>query len=226
MQDIQEIRTVYQQSANPEHAKSMQDYVRGKFKFFGIKAPLRREISKPFIGEVKNSTREEVFDLVKSLWNQPERELHHLGQEILFRAKKHLDEKEDIEFLQWMVLNNSWWDTVDYIAPKLMKEYFEKFPEMRNKKVDEWVASDNIWLKRSALLIHLKQKENPDLPYLFETILRLTGSKEFFINKAIGWVLREHAKKRPEIIYNFVKKHEKSLSNLSVKEALKHSPSK
>jgi 3-methyladenine DNA glycosylase AlkD len=154
---------------------------------------------------------------------RPERELHYLAQELLGKvANKQINEKEDILFLEYLVLNNSWWDSVDFIAPKLMKIYFDKFPEERNKKVEGWIASENIWLQRSAVLLHLKQKEGVDLPFMFQTILRLNDTKEFFVDKAIGWVLREHSKKRKTEIQAFVDKHGSKLSNLSIREGSKY----
>ena len=216
------IRT-YQEHANPELAKGMKAYMRDQFDFFGIKSPVRRELSRPFFKEIKQLSRHEVFALTKKLWKQPERELHYTAQELFDKmAKKIITEKSDIKFLEYLVLHNSWWDTVDFVAPRLMKIYFEKFPEERNKKIDEWITSDNIWLKRSALLIHLKMKDKVDLPYMFETILRLNHTKEFFINKAIGWILREHSKKRKAEIQEFVDKHGGELSNLSIREGTKY----
>lgn len=219
-----QIISVFQQNANPNNAKPMKAYMKDRFEFFGIKSPQRKALSKLYLSQAKKLEKEEVLQIVKTLWTRPERELHYVAQEFLFRAKNHINEKKDIEFLQWMAVNNSWWDTIDFIAPKLMKIYFEKFPEKRNQKVDEWIASNNIWLQRCAILLHLHQKEKVDLDYMFETILRLNHTSEFFINKAIGWVLREHAKREPQKIIDFVDQHKKSLSTLSVKEALKHHP--
>ncbi|MCB9224482.1 MAG: DNA alkylation repair protein [Crocinitomicaceae bacterium] len=217
------IISTYTKLGNPELAVGMKAYMRDQFDFFGVKSPDRKEINKVFFKEVKLLSRDEVFELTKKLWERPEREMHYLGQELMDKVgKKVITNKADIKFLEYLILNNSWWDTVDFVAPRLMKTYFEKFPEERNKKVDEWIASDNIWLKRSALLIHLKMANKVDLPYMFETILRLNGTKEFFINKAIGWVLREHSKKHKVEIQKFIDAHGKELSNLSFKEGTKY----
>lgn len=205
-------------------AKDMSAYMRGQFEYFGIKSPLRKELSKPIFAEAKKLHREETIALCKELWNDPHRECHYIAQEILDRNMKKKWEKKDIEFLEWLVLHNSWWDTIDFIAPKLMAAYFKLYPETRKKRVEEWIKSGNTWLIRSAILIQLKTKKDTDFELLFDTILKVCNTKEFFINKAIGWVLRENAKHNEKIILDFVKKHKKSLSNLSVKEALKQYP--
>lgn len=208
--------------AHPEQVQPMVDYMKGRFDFYGIKSPERKELAKRYHPEVKVLTKKETFALVKRMWDEPKRELHYTAMEFLFRNKKFLNEKSDIDFLQGLATQHSWWDSIDFIAPKLMKIYFDAFPEMRNPKVDEWVKSGNIWLQRCALLIHLHQKEKVDLSYMFETILRLNNTKEFFVDKAIGWILREHAKRSPKIIQAFIEDHRSQLSNLSVREGLKH----
>lgn len=117
-----------------------------------------------------------------------------------------------------MVTHKSWWDTVDYISIKLMGAYFKKFPEQRELYVKKWLASENIWLQRSALLFQLKYKENLDTTILSNAINYLVGSKEFFINKAIGWVLREYSRTNPKWVVDFVEKT--NLNSLSRREAL------
>lgn len=118
-----------------------------------------------------------------------------------------------------MVTHKSWWDTVDFIAAKLMGEYFTKFPEQRAIYVKKWIDSNNIWLQRCALLFQLKYKENLDTALLGAVINSLLGSKEFFINKAIGWILREYSKTNPNWVMEFANKT--ALGNLSKKEALR-----
>lgn len=219
------IITTFGSHADADLQLKMEAYMRDQFKFFGIKSPLRKEISKTFFKDIKKLSKEEAWTLFDQLWHQPQRELKYLAQELFFKvAKMHINEEKDIRFLEKLVLHESWWDTIDFIAPKLMKIYFDKFPETRNTKVDEWIESDNIWLQRCAILIHLKQKANLDADYLFATILRLNKTDEFFIDKAIGWALRENAKHQGALILDFVKTNEKNLSKLSFKEALKHYP--
>ena len=221
---LDEIVNNFSRKGDDGFKNGMENYMRGQFTFFGIKSPLRREISKPIFTAIKRMSIEEIKKLAKALWKRPERELHYLAQEILERGIKKNWERKDIDFLQWMVKTNSWWDTVDFIAPKLMKSYFDLYPEEREKKVKEWINSDNIWLIRSAILIQLKTKKDTNFDLLFRIILQVNNTNEFFIDKAIGWVLRENAKHSESIVLDFVKNNREQLSNLSVKEALKHFP--
>ena len=198
------IIAAFSENANPDLAVGMKAYMKGKFEYFGIKSPLRKEISKPVLQNCKSLSKAETINLAKQLWNEPQRELHYISMELLFQNLKKVLVKEDIESLEWFITKNSWWDTVDFIAPKLMAAYFQKFPD-------------------EAILFQLKYKKDTDLDLLFGIILRVNHTKEFFINKAIGWILRENAKRIPIVIYDFIRNHQHELSNLSIREGLKHS---
>ncbi len=219
---LEEIRSAFESAKNEERRQQMSDYMRGQFDYYGLVSPIRRELSKPFLKELPKEPKADLYLLIELLWQQPQREFHYIAQELFFKIAKKTLEKEDLAFIESLIIRNSWWDTIDFLAPKILKIYFDKFPQERNAWVDKCVASDNIWLKRSSLLLHLKQKDDADIPYMFETILRLVGSTEFFINKAIGWLLREYSKKHPEVIEDFIEEHRSKLSNLSIREGSKY----
>jgi len=218
---LKTIVQILEDSANTQLAIGMKAYQKNKFEFYGLTAPKRREICQPILHHSKLLSKKETIILVKELWNQPQRECHYLAQELLLQNSNKSIEKEDINLLEWLVLNKSWWDTVDFIAPKLISIYFKKFTEERNKKTDDWINSKNTWLIRSALLFQLKYKDETDEDFLFATILRVCDTKEFFINKAIGWMLRENAKRIPDSVSDFIEENKSRLSNLSIREGLK-----
>ncbi|WP_117885502.1 DNA alkylation repair protein [Aureibaculum luteum] len=217
--DFIDILTIeFQKQANPTIAAAQKAYMRGQFEYLGLKTDTRRAIQKPFLIKDYLPEKKELTTLVKILWLKPQRDFHYFAQELVFKYVKQF-EKEDIVLLEYMVSHNSWWDTVDYIAVKLMGSYFKKFPDQRVAYCTKWLQSDNIWLQRSALLFQLKYKTEIDTQLLSSTITSLLGSKEFFINKAIGWVLREYSRTNPDWVIAFVDKTK--LSNLSKKEALR-----
>jgi len=216
------ILQIFNDSANEKLAVGMKAYLKNNFEFFGIKTTERREICKPVLKECKSLTKKETIDLAKILWQQPQRECHYLAQELLFQNLKKNISKEDIEWMEWFIINQSWWDTVDFIAPKLIALYFKKYPQQRNSITTKWINSKNIWLIRSAILFQLKYKGLTDVDFMFKTILSVSSTKEFFINKAIGWILRENAKRIPDEIQKFIFQNEKQLSNLSKREAIKN----
>lgn len=105
------------------------------------------------------------------------------------------------------------------IATKLVGSYFKQHPQQITPKINQWISSNNIWLQRTALLFQLKYKEDLDTDLLRHIIEPLLGSDEFFINKAIGWILREYSRTDQDWVIDFVEQH--LLSKLSKKEALR-----
>jgi len=206
------------ENANPRIAKEQKAYMRNQFEYFGIKAPLRREIQRPFLLIQYLPPKEDLENLVHELWQKPQRDYQYIAQELTQKYIKQFNVK-DIELLEFMVTHKSWWDTVDFIAANLMGAYFNKYPEQRKSIVKKWLASGNIWLQRSALLFQLKYKKDLDTLLLSEIINQLLGSKEFFINKAIGWILREYSKTNPHWVIEFA--NQTSLNPLSRREALR-----
>jgi 3-methyladenine DNA glycosylase AlkD len=215
---INTLEIEFAQDANPKIGLEQKAYMRNQFEFYGIKATERREIQKPFFIKEFLPKKDELDNIVKLLWEKPQRDYQYFSQELAFKYVKQF-EKKDIELFEYMVMHKSWWDTVDFIATNLMGEYFKKYPEQIDATIKKWLNSNNIWLQRSALLYQLKYKENLDTVLLSSVINSLLGSKEFFINKAIGWILREFSKTNPIWVLEFT--YKTALSNLSKKEALR-----
>jgi 3-methyladenine DNA glycosylase AlkD len=192
--------------------------MKNHFEFFGITSPRRREVCKPFLQKSTLPSKEEGFAIIKKLWLLPQREYQYFAQELAAAYTKQL-EKEDIELIEFMIINRAWWDTVDFIAAKLSGDYFTKHPKQIIPVTNRWMASGNMWLQRTCVLFQLKYNDKVNTDILTHFIQQLTGSKEFFINKAIGWMLREYSKTNPDWVKNFVTKNK--LSNLSRREALR-----
>lgn len=208
----------FKNNANTEEAYKQKKYMRNKFAYYGLKTKERRAIQKPFFVKAFLPKKEMLGVIVKTLWQKEEREYQHFSQELAFAYVKEL-EKKDIQLLEYMVTHKSWWDTVDFIANKLIGEYFKMYPNQKMIYIEKWLKSGNIWLQRSALLFQLKYKKEVDTEILSYVINSLVGTKEFFINKAIGWVLREYSRTNKEWVLIFVEKT--NLHPLSRREALR-----
>tara|TARA_R110002049_G_scaffold150790_2_gene314010 strand:- start:9776 stop:10450 length:675 start_codon:yes stop_codon:yes gene_type:complete len=212
------LESEFKKNGSVEIATGQKAYMRNQFNFCGLKTTKRREIQKPFLVKEYLPEKDKLPSLIKTLWEKPERDFQLFGQELAFKYIKQL-EKKDIALFESMITHKSWWDTVDFIAVKLLGSYFKKYPELKETYSDNWLASNNIWLQRSAILFQLKYKEEIDTKLLHKNITALLDSKEFFINKAIGWILREYSRTNPEWVVAFTKKTK--LSSLSKKEALR-----
>ena len=218
MNYIEDLEKVFEKHENKEIAFGQKAYMLNKFEFYGIKAPLRREIQKPFLKKENFPPKKELGKIIRELWEKPQREFQYFGVELFLKYVKSLEEN-DIKLFEFMITNKSWWDTVDFIAAKLVGEYFKKFPEKIKTYVERWINSGNIWLQRTAILFQLHYKEKTDTELPSSIIKSLSGSNEFFINKAIGWVLRNYSKTNPSWVIDFVKNN--PLDKLSIKEALR-----
>ena len=215
---IEALEVEFLSQQNVEIAAKQSAYMRNQFEFYGLKSEVRRDLQKPFFVKAYLPAKTELHEIVHTLWAKPQRDFQLFSQELVFKYVKQF-EKKDIVLLEYMVTHKSWWDTVDYIAYKLMGAYFKSFPDEKKKHVEKWLNSGNIWLQRSALLFQLKYKQDIDVEILERCIVYLLGSKEFFIKKAIGWVLREYTRTNPAWVVSFAKQIE--LAPLSKKEALR-----
>lgn len=196
----------------------MKKYMKNLFEFHGIKSPERRVLCREFIKSNGLPEKKELKTVIDELWNLPQREYQYFAMELLEKFKKQF-EPNDIYLLEKLVLNKSWWDTVDFIAAHLIGSYFQRFPKNVKKITEKWISSNNMWLQRSAILFQLKYKNNTDVDLLFSYLKRCSHSNEFFIRKVIGWVLREYSKTDPKAVVTFVENHQ--LKPLSKREALK-----
>jgi len=215
---INALESEFERNANATIALEQKAYMRNQFDYYGIKAPQRRLVQKPFLVKQYLPPKQDLAKIVKGLWKKPQRDFQHFAQELTFKYVRQYH-TSDIGLLEHMVTHKSWWDTVDYISVKLIGRYFKMYPERRDHQIKVWMESENIWLQRSCLLFQLKYKQDLDKELLNSVILPLLGSKEFFINKAIGWVLREYSKTNSAWVIQYVDKT--ALAGLSQREALR-----
>ncbi|WP_138419668.1 DNA alkylation repair protein [Aquibacillus sediminis] len=216
---LEKLMDVYSAYTDEKYAKWSENYLRNQFEFLGIRTPIRRRLTKQFIKENGLPQKRELKEFILMLWDLPEREYQKAALDILNIAKKDLS-SEDTMWLSNLIVKKSWWDTVDVLSPHIMGYLFSKDPELILAFPDQWIEDDNIWLQRSAILYQLYYKDKTDEERLFEYILRRKSSDEFFVQKAIGWILREYAKTRPNNVKSFVANN--NLKPLSKREALKH----
>lgn len=216
---VASVSELYQQHADPVVAKPMERYLKGQFEFFGIKKPERNILSKQIIDNQGIPIGEDIKQVCRLCFQEPQREMQYFVNDLLSKVIKTLG-ADFLEVLEFLILQKSWWDTVDFLAPKLAGKILQQYPEEIAHYPDRWIESDNIWLQRSAILFQLDYKSHTNAPLLFRYILRRADSKEFFVQKASGWALRQYARLEPETVQRFI--HENELPKLTVREALKH----
>ncbi len=219
MNYLEKIKTLLYANADALAATPMQAYMKDKFGFLGINAPRRKELMKAFFAENGLPSYDEMPNLVRELFAEPHREFHYFAIEIVFRLKKQW-QADLLPLLEWMIVTNSWWDSVDGISSQLVSPFFEKFPQFIPAKTDEWNGSANFWLVRVSIIYQLSYGKKTDTDLLFAYILPHCGSKEFFVQKAMGWALRQYSRTDAYAVKSFVEATPE-LPALSKREALR-----
>lgn len=206
------------QHKNEEQAQKMSKYMLNKFEYIGIKTPERRKIFKNFFKEYKNEEKID-WEFVNKCWENKYREFQYVAADYLKNMKDKLT-IDDIPKLKQLVLEKSWWDTIDNLDMTIGALALKD--SNVNKILLEWSLDENIWLRRIAINHQLLRKEKTNAELLEKILKNNLGQTEFFINKAIGWALRDYSKISPEWVKNFIEENKENMAKLSIKEASKY----
>ena len=216
--NLLEIIDCLEARADNARALDMSKYMKNKFEFFGVGASVRNEIWKPYFKEAKK-TKKIDWDFIEICFKHDKRECQYTAAYYLKYMQRFLAE-DDISKLKELVLTKSWWDTVDILDKVIGSIIYN------NKNlypiILEWSKDDNIWLRRVAIDHQLLRKENTDEQLLEKILINNLNHKEFFVNKAIGWALRDYSKTNPQWVRNFIEVHKENMASLSIREASKY----
>jgi 3-methyladenine DNA glycosylase AlkD len=207
--------------SDPEKASQMAAYMKGQFRFFGVQSKQRKDISNRIWKDNKTVIIAEFKQICIEAWQCDEREVQYTAMDWLGKLESSL-ELDDLAFIESLIKYKSWWDTVDFLASHGVGQILKSDQEVRRNTCERYLESGNMWLHRTALIFQLMYKENTDEELLLNMIVRSLGSSEFFINKAIGWALRQYSKIYPEAVRQFVDKHSPDMAGLSIREASKY----
>lgn len=212
------LKELFEKNADPALVRPMAAYMRNRFSYLGIKIPQSAELQKQYYAEHGLPALAELDPILRDLWALPQREFQYVAVSLLGKFEKNLPPKF-IDTLEHLITTKSWWDTVDSIAAGAVGVHFQRFSNVRIATLPRWRKSENFWLRRTCILFQLNYKKETDFPLLCEIIRENLGSKEFFINKAIGWALRQYSRVDAQAVRDFVTTT--PLQALSAREALK-----
>lgn len=196
----------------------MAKYMRNLFVFYGLPTPKRKAIYKDFL---KKEKKIKIIDweFLDKCYEDEHREFQYLVSDYLITMNKFLT-YEDIPKIKKYIKTKQWWDTIDFLD-RVIGEI-----GLRDKRVDdlmlEWSKDDDFWVRRIAIDHQLCRREKTNTELLEKIIVNNFGSDEFFINKAIGWALRDYSKTNPLWVKEFISKYQNKMNNLSIKEASKY----
>ena len=212
-----DIFQIFYNNKNEELVEQMAKYMRDLFPFLGLKKPERVALSKEFLKAKKRESKID-WDFIDKCYKMPEREFQYLAIDYM-KMIMNLFTPNDMEKIEELLITKSWWDSVDAINI-LVGRIALDYPEVKDNTIDKWMESDNIWLKRISVIFQLKYKEKTDTDFLSKAIVHNSQTDEFFIDKAIGWALREYSKTDKEWVRDFIDNN--NLSKLSVREGSKY----
>lgn len=210
---VKELKAV----ANPDDAVAMKAYMKNEFDFLGVKTPARRKLAKAFFKQQTDSVID--WDFINEAWNNPYRELQYAALDYLESRKKLLI-PSDLPRLKKLAQTKSWWDTVDFLD-RLVGSIIARFPETK-EIILSWSCDKDFWLRRLAIDHQLLRKEKTDTELLEKILVNNLGQTEFFINKAIGWALRDYSKTNPDWVRDFIERHQTEMAALSIREGSKY----
>jgi 3-methyladenine DNA glycosylase AlkD len=204
-----------------DRASAMSNYMRNRFQFFGVAAPKRKEIQRSWIKSLPDSWDHKTkWELVHLLWNQPQREIHYVAIDWMNSWKIDKINTETFHHFYGLLTTNSWWDSIDGLAPGIIGKCIASNPKEGYRWINIWRKDSNFWVRRVCIIFQLKYREKLDFELLTSVIRENLSDKEFFIQKAIGWSLRQHAKYDAKTVLTFVATT--NMVGLAKREALKH----
>jgi len=217
-----EIRKKLSSVANPKKAPQMQAYMKSEMPFYGVEAAVVRKICKS-IFEKLDLTSDSWEEAVLYIWrNAKFREERYAALHLCSDKRAREFQKPSVlKIYEEMIVTGAWWDYVDDISQKI-GFVLRQYPKQMKPKMLNWGKSKNLWKRRASIICQLSFKEDTDLELLYACIEPSLTSKEFFLQKAIGWALRQYAWVDANEVVKYVKKKHDQLAPLSRREALRN----
>ncbi len=207
--------------ADPRKAPAMASYMKTDMPFYGVQKKERVEVLRIIRGRFPVVDNEAYRTQITALWGRPHREEKYLAISIA-KSNRRFISSDNLDLYRRIIVEGAWWDFVDDVAANCVGLVHRNERAVMEPIIEAWVDDEFMWLRRTALLSPLKHKADTDYETLFDHCLRRADETEFFIRKAIGWVLREYAKTEPDRVRDFLRLHRDRWSGLTLREASKH----
>ena len=216
--------TALSAAGDPERARAQQAYMKSEMPYYGVASPELKTLLRPLLKEFRPASREAWDATVRTLWDgATHREERYAA--IAFAqhpAAKKWQDPDSLDLYEHLICTGAWWDLVDVVASDLVGPILLSHTRKTTPTMREWAVSDDLWLRRAAVLSQLKHGADTDLDLLTYVIEANVDDTSFWLRKAIGWALRQYGRTDPEWVRSEVDLMGSRLSGLSRREALKH----
>jgi 3-methyladenine DNA glycosylase AlkD len=217
---VQEIQYALENAADLNRVEQMEAYMKNHFSFLGVMSGPRKIIFQQFKPRLQQLSPEQSWDFIHECWVNSYRELQYIAIDHLLVHYKKIAQPSDAQHFRFILTNQTWWDTLDLLATHIVGHFARQFPDEFSEFAEDSQSAENFWLHRTLLIYQLKFKKQTDLKLLQYYIHTFKTNKEFFIQKAIGWSLREVSKWNPNWVKEVVS--EENLQGLARREAMKY----
>lgn len=218
MDKYNKIKGLFEKNRDEEKAEKMGAYMRNLFPFYGIATSKRRSFYKDLLKNEKKSKQID-WDFLDKCWEDEYREFQYVVIDYLATMQKYLT-FDDVSHIKKYIKTKQWWDTIDGLDRIVGDIVF--VDERINKLMLEWSTNEDFWMRRVAIDHQLCRKDKTNIELLEQILVNNLGCTEFFINKAIGWSLRDYSKTNPEWVKSFIEKYRDGMDKLSIKEGSKY----
>ena len=206
-------------------AAGARAYLKIDLEFLGVAAKPLRDVARSFLLRHSDLNRNRLLELVNRLWEQPVFEFKAVAVAVLERRVGEL-QPGDLELVESLLRRSHTWALVDWLCTKVAAPLVECDPERAQSLLRRWSADDDFWVRRASMLAQLPalRSGGGDFELFADFASRMLDEREFFIRKAIGWVLRDVSKKRPQLVFEFLDRHIDKVSGVTFREGSKYLP--
>jgi 3-methyladenine DNA glycosylase AlkD len=226
---VHDVRQRLKAAADLGRAPAMQAYMKSAMPYLGVTTEPLRRITREVYDAHPLRDREACWEsAVRALWDDATFREERYAAMALTSHRLYVEHQDPdaLALYRHMIVTGAWWDYVDSLASHNVGAILASYRDEVTPVIGTWAVDEDLWLRRTAIICQLGGKDDTDVALLAASIEEnLEGTrfgKEFFIRKAIGWALRQHARVDPEWVRDFVAAHDDRFSGLSRREALKH----
>ena len=225
---VEAVRAALAAEGDPDRSAQQQAYMKSALPYRGLSSPQLKAVLRPLLAEHRFTEREDWESAARELWDGATHREEWYAAIALLRhpAYRPWVDPRLLPLLEHLLRTGAWWDVVDEISAHLVGQVLLEHRWDVTAVMDGWSVDEDLWVRRSAMLSQLRHKQQTDTD-LLQRVLDAnlddtTYGHEFFIRKALGWALLEHARTDPECVRDYVRTHSDRLSGLSRREASKH----
>ena len=221
---VDDVRARLRAAGDPAKAPAMQAYMKSALPYYGVTSPQARVVFREVLAAHPLPDRESWLATVLALWDEATHREEWYAALAVVRANRYAAYRDTraLSLYRHMLTTGAWWDVVDDVAIHLVGPLLIEDPKSVAPVLRDWATDDDRWLRRAAVIAQVGAKYRTDLDLLSDVIEANLDDRDFFLRKAIGWALRQHARTDPDWVRTFVAAHDDRISRLSSREALKH----